>query len=133
MKTGTTVRDFPDIPLGGWSGTVIERDESWNPPSYLIAWDRYTREQMHPVYRKRCERDGLELESMWLDEVDIEPDTGEPAAIEPPTRILTRPLKPSNQEDRIRAIFGLSSDDPREFGGLDRFGSWDKKCFPADN
>jgi hypothetical protein len=37
---------------------------------------------MHPVYRKRCERDGLELESMWLGENDIEPDSGGPPVIE---------------------------------------------------
>jgi hypothetical protein len=111
VKTGTTVPDFPDIPLGGWSGRVIALNERSNPPTYLIEWDRCTLEQMHPVYRKRCERDGLGLESMWLDEDDIEPDTGEPAAIEQPTRIITRPLKLRNQDDRIRAIFGRTSDD----------------------
>ena len=27
---------------------------------------------MHPVYRKRCERDGLGLETMWLGEEDVD-------------------------------------------------------------
>jgi hypothetical protein len=112
VKTGTTVPDFPDIPLGGWSGTVIDVDERSNPPSYLIEWDRCTLNQMHPVYRKRCQRDGVRLESMWLDEDAVEPDTGEPVPIEQPTRIISRPLKMSNQDDRIRAICGLTSDDP---------------------
>jgi hypothetical protein len=112
VKKGRTVPEFPDIPLGGWSGTIMERDASLSPPDYLVEWDRYTLEQMHPVYHKRCQRDGLELESMWLDEDDIEPDTGAPAAIEQPARIFTRPLKPGDQNDRIRAIFGLTSDDP---------------------
>ena len=72
VKPGTTDPDFPDIPLGGWAGTISEVDERSAPPTYLIEWDRHTLDHMHPVYRKRCERDGLELESMWLGEDDIE-------------------------------------------------------------
>ena len=32
--------------------------------------------------------------------------------MEQPTQIVTRPLDKGNQDDRIRAIFGLTSDDP---------------------
>jgi hypothetical protein len=35
--------------------------------------------------RKRCERDSLELESMWLGENDIESDSGGPPIIEQPS------------------------------------------------
>jgi hypothetical protein len=49
---------------------------------------------------------------MWLREGDIEPDTGDPAAIEQPTTLRHRPLSHNNPDDRIRAIFGLTSDDP---------------------
>jgi hypothetical protein len=111
VKTGTTDPDFPDIPLGGWSGMVLEVNHRSNRTTYLIEWDQRTLEHMHPIYRKRCERDGLGLESMWLAEDDIEPDTGEPIPIEQPTPIITRPLKMSDQDDRIRAILGLTSDD----------------------
>ena len=79
VKPGTTVPDFEDIPLGGWAGTIREVDRQSNPPGYLIEWDKHTLDHMHPVYLKRCERDGLELESMWLGEDDIEPATGGPA------------------------------------------------------
>src|SRR5881275_1960154 len=112
VRHGVLDPDFPDIPLGGWAGTVKEVERAKGETTYLIAWDRATLKGMHPVYRKRCERDGLEVESMWLGEEDIEPDTGEPAPIEQPTRIITRPLKMSDQDDRIRAILGLTSDDP---------------------
>ena len=111
-RPGRTVPDFSDIPLGGWSGTISEVDHRSDPPTYRIEWDRRTLDGMHPVYRKRCERDGLDHENMWLDESDIEPDTGEPAAIEQPTNLLCRPLSKHDQDDRIRAIFGLTSDDP---------------------
>jgi hypothetical protein len=66
VKPGTTDPDFPDIPLGGWAGTIRDVDQRSAPPIYLIEWNQYTLDHMHPIYRKRCERDGLELESMWL-------------------------------------------------------------------
>jgi hypothetical protein len=112
VKPGTTDPNFPDIPLGGWAGTVEELDARSAPPTYLIAWDRHTLEHIHPVYRKRCERDGLEMEKMWLGEADLEPDAGSPAVIEQPTAIRTRPLDPKDQDDRVAAALGLTGDDP---------------------
>jgi len=67
---------------------------------------------MHPVYRKRCERDGFEMETMWLGEEDIEPDDGTPVPIEQPTSIVTKPLSEKDQDDRGRMAFGLTHDDP---------------------
>jgi hypothetical protein len=112
VKPGTTDPDFPDIPLGGWTGAIREVDQRSAPPTYLIEWDRHTLKHMHPVYRKRCERDGLELERMWLGEDDIEPDSGGPAVIEQPKKITTRPLNPKDEDDRVRIALGLTSDDP---------------------
>jgi hypothetical protein len=112
VKPGTTDPDFPDILLGGWAGTIREVDQRSTPPTYLIAWDRHTLGHKHPVFRKRCEPDGLDLESMWLGEDDIEPDTGEPAAVEQPTSIVTHPLSLKDQDDRVRMALGLTSDDP---------------------
>ena len=112
VKPGTTDPDFPDIPLGGWAGTIRDVDQRAAPPTYLIEWDRHTLDHMHPVYRKRCERDGLELESMWLGEDDIEADSGGPAVIEQPASIVARPLNEKHQDDRVRLALGLTSDDP---------------------
>jgi hypothetical protein len=112
VKPATTDPDFPDIPLGGWAGTIRDVDQRSAPPTYLIEWDKHTLDHMHPVYRKRCERDGLELESMWLGEDDIEPDSGAPAVIEQPTSIVTRPLNEKDEDDRVRIALGLTSDDP---------------------
>ena len=85
VKPGVIDPDFPDIPLGGWSGTVTEVEQADDQITYEIKWDKRTLNGMHPVYRKRCERDGLELETMWLGEEDIEPDDGTPVPIEQPT------------------------------------------------
>jgi hypothetical protein len=111
VKPGTTDPDFSDIPLGGWAGTIREVDPR-DPPTYLIEWNRHTLNQMHPVYRNRCDRDGLDWKSMWLGDEDLEPDTGEPAAIEQPTNIVTRPLNEQDEDDRVRMALGLTSDDP---------------------
>jgi hypothetical protein len=108
VKLGTIDPDFPDIPLGGWAGTIQKSE----PPAYLVNWNQHTLDQMNPVYRKRCERDELELEAMWLDENDLELDTGNIAKIEQPTTLVSLPLSPKVQDDRVRVIFGLTSDDP---------------------
>jgi hypothetical protein len=111
VKSGIRVPDFSDIPLGGWSGTITEVDAK-PPVTFLIKWDRRTLELMHPVYRKRCERDGFEMETMWLGEEDIEPDDGTPVPIEQPTQIKTPPLSEKDQDDRVRMALGLTHDDP---------------------
>ena len=67
---------------------------------------------MHPVYKKRCERDGFEFEEYWRNEEDVEPDPGGPLCIEQPKEITSKPLSPKDQDDRIRMVFGLTSDDP---------------------
>ena len=64
--------------MGGWAGTVKEVERAEGQTTYLIAWGRATLRGMHPVYKKRCERDGLELESMWLGDEDLEAATAPP-------------------------------------------------------
>ncbi len=52
------------------------------------------------------------LEEYWLGDDDLEADTGGPLNIEQPTEITAKPLSPKDQDDRIRMVFGLSSNDP---------------------
>jgi hypothetical protein len=112
VKHGVRDPDFPDIPLGGWAGTVKEVHQAKGETTLLVAWDRATLKDMHPIYKKRCERDGLELESMWLGDDDLEPHDGTPVPIEQPTTIVTRPLSEKDQDDRVRMALGLTHDDP---------------------
>lgn len=110
VRRGTRDPDFPDIPLGGWSGCV--REVGLRPePHYLIAWNEYTLANMHPVYRQRCDRDDLETESMWLRETDLEPLTGMQPSLEQPGDLKPRPLRLDNPADRVRAALGLTSDE----------------------
>jgi hypothetical protein len=112
VKRGVPDPNFPDIPLGGWAGTVEEVDRPEGETTVLVAWNRTTLRDMHPIYKKRCERDGLELESMWLGEEDLEPDDGAPVALEQPTSIVTSALSEDDEDDRIRMALGLTHDDP---------------------
>jgi calcium binding protein len=112
VKRGVRDPDFPDIPLGGWSGTIKGINRAAGEVIYLIEWDQNTLKNIHPVYRKRCERDGLEYETMALGESDLEPDDGTPVAIEQPTQIKTPPLSEKDQDDRVRMALGLTRDDP---------------------
>ena len=112
VRHGVRDPDFPDIPLGGWAGTVKEVHQAEGDTTVLVAWDRATLKGMHPIYKKRCERDGLELESMWLGEEDLEPDDVTPVAIEQPMCIVTESLSEKDQDDRVRMALGLTHDDP---------------------
>src|SRR5437763_1289474 len=75
VKPGTMDPDFADIPLGGWTGTILEVDEQSYPKTYLVKWNQDALDQMHPVYRKRCLRDELEMEYTWLVEDKLELDS----------------------------------------------------------
>ncbi len=111
VKSGVSDPDFPDMPLGGWSGTVTEIIEHEGQINCVFKLDNRTLTSIHPIYRRRCERDGLDFETMGLGEEDLELDDGTPVPIEQPTEIKTPPLSMDDQDDRIRAAFGLTHDD----------------------
>jgi len=110
-KPGVTDPDFPYISLGGWAGTILEIGDG-DLRTYLLAFNERTLKSIPPIYHKPCERLGFEADQIWLSEQELEPDNGEPVQIEQPTRIISEPLSMADQDDRIRMIFGLPSDDP---------------------
>jgi uncharacterized protein YodC (DUF2158 family) len=109
VKHGVKDEDYPDLPMGGWAGTIVKSDK---PGTYEIRWSQETLDRIHPVFKKRCERDGLIFEECGLGEDELEPDPGGPLDIEHPTEIKTKPLSSKDQDDRVRMVFGLTSDDP---------------------
>jgi len=54
----------------------------------------------------------MALEEYSLGDDDLEQDTGGPLEIEHPNEIATKPLSPKDQDDRVRMVFGLTSNDP---------------------
>ena len=111
VRPGVSDPDYDDLTIGGWTGTVAEI-QSGTPPTFLVGWSTETLKNQGTIYRNRCERDGLDSDEMWLEEGDLEPDTGGPVQIEQPSNVVTKPLSMDEQDDRIRAMFGLTSDDP---------------------
>jgi hypothetical protein len=109
VKHGVRDTDYPDIPLGGWAGTITE---VYKGGMYTIRWSKETLAAIHPVVRQRSEKDGTVLEEYWLGNDDLEPDNGSPLGIEQPTEITAKPLSPKDQDDRVRMVFGLTSNDP---------------------
>ena len=109
VKHGIMDTDYPDMPLGGWAGTIAKIHDNG---MYTVRWSRETLAAIHPVFKKRCEKDGLVLEQYFLSADDLEHDAGGPLNIEQPTAIITKPLSPKDQDDRIRMVFELTSNDP---------------------
>jgi hypothetical protein len=111
VKPGIKDADFPDMPVGGWAGTIAEVDAQSSPALYLVLWNQRTLDNMHPVYRKRCARDDLDYTSMWLGEKDIVLDDGAPPVIEQPGEIAPLALSAEDEDDPVRIALGLTADD----------------------
>jgi hypothetical protein len=109
--SGVSDPDYDDLTMGGWAGTIAEV-QNGTPPTLFVRWSKQTLKKQSSIYRKRCERDGFDGNEMWLAEGDLEPDIGGHVTIEQPNNVVTRPLSMSVQDDRIRAVFELTSDDP---------------------
>jgi uncharacterized protein YodC (DUF2158 family) len=87
VRQGVKGNDYPDMPLGGWAGTIAEVNKDG---IYTVRWSNETLTSIHPVFEKRCEKDGLEYEQYWLGADDLESDTGGPLEIEQPKKITTK-------------------------------------------
>ncbi len=108
VKRGVEDVDYTDMPLGGWAGTVTKIHGT---DTFTIRWTEETMKTIHPVFKNRCEIDGLDAEQYALTDEDLVPDTGGSLDIEHPTNITTRSLSPKDQDDRIRMVLGLTSND----------------------
>ena len=111
VKAGVVHELYPDIPLGGWVGRI--RRIGWlSPIGYAVHWTAETLEQAHPVLFTRSARDELQPHRHWFDEDQLAPAASEtPTGMEQPVQIVTRPLSEENPEDRIRMVFGLTTDE----------------------
>ena len=82
----------------------------------MFKLDDRTLASMHPIYRKRCDRDGLDFEIMSLCEEELELDDG---SLGPDraanARSRHRRCQMDDQDDRVRMVFGLTHDDPIPF------------------
>ncbi len=111
VRAGVVDPDFPDLPLSGWAGEIVDIERA-NPPVYLVEWTPETLQRITPVYSVRCDREGKDPRVTLLGGKDLVLDTGGPLVIAQPTRLRPAPLDKDDPQDRIRGIFKLTSDDP---------------------
>ncbi len=101
VKAGTTDPENPDLPIGLWCGDVEEVDDAETPPSYLVRWDERTCDFMPRIFINRCRAENLEIETMWLDEEQLEADNGEMLPLElPPDRSGLSSEEDDRNDDR---------------------------------
>lgn len=117
VKAGVRTSKFPDVCMEGWTGEVIA---AWPPneSSYVIVWSRETIAALPMVVREcfgvvwPCP---LDAPMLILGE-ELELDNDDPEAHPFRSPLPPVPAGPhlswNNQLDRIRAVFGLSSQEP---------------------
>jgi nitrate reductase NapE component len=108
VRQGVIDDEHLDMPLGGWAGTIARVDRRG---LCLVQWSPETLKSIHPICKKRCAIEGREWEEYWLPEHQLESDPGGPLVIQQPTQITPRPLSATTPGDRVRMVFGLTSDD----------------------
>ncbi len=96
VKQGVTDFDYPDMPLGGWVGTVMDVEEGGGT-TCLVRWSQETLQAMSPRYRDRCEQDGIDCEEKWLDQDDLETAPRTRPTVEQQTGAISR--RRSEQHD----------------------------------
>jgi hypothetical protein len=106
VRGGVRDPENPEQVIGHWCGTIEEVDADADPVGYLVRWDGRTREHMTPAFVHRCNLEKLEVESMWLDGPDLEPDDGANLPIE-----STPDFAPREPEARLRRIFDVRPED----------------------
>ncbi len=111
VRPGVVDADNPDIPFGGWVGTILDIEIGPRETKYLVEWSEETLAAVHPVFFRRCDRDDVEASEAWLEEAKLGPDPGTPLAIEQPTQLVPPPLDLDNPTDLARHILGVTSDD----------------------
>jgi hypothetical protein len=121
VKDGVRDPDFPDLDLGGWTATILDVNDESDPPTYELGWTDETRRRIDPVWRQRCEQEGLDFDTIWLAANDFEPDPTRPFEAPAAPRAAPADRRPAallEQERRIRAALGVPVD--REIPVVDR-------------
>jgi hypothetical protein len=109
VRRGVRHYDYPDLPIGGWTGAIVQIDLDGDGHDFRVDWSTATLENMHRVYIERCERDDMDETTMWLATDELEADDGTPATIEQPE--FPEWARHAGDE-QLAAIFGLGDDDP---------------------
>lgn len=72
VREGVTSPEFPEIPLSGWTGLVVEAQGKPPAVQVIIEWDDATMAAMPADYVSRCEAQQLYYKMACLNEADVE-------------------------------------------------------------
>lgn len=72
VSEGVHLPEFPDQPIEGWTGTVVEQRGRGAELQYIIEWDDATVTAMPQTYRDHCEQEGLYFKMACLPASDVE-------------------------------------------------------------
>jgi hypothetical protein len=113
VKAGSPHSTYPDLPMGGWSGTVerIERQKSSGRRRCWVHFFDSTVARLHPVYEDRERRDNdddCELWDNWVPQEQLEMGEAPPVNIEQPK---LPPWAERAGDRQIRGLFNLGPDE----------------------
>lgn len=71
-KPGVNAPEFPDVCIGGWTGTIIELTGKKAQLNCVVEWDEQTVERMPAAFLQGCEAKGMYHKMAFLSGTDIE-------------------------------------------------------------
>jgi hypothetical protein len=83
LKKGVFSRRSSGGSLAGWLGIVSQV----SGVNYLIHWNGATLEAVDSSYRQQCERDGVDFDTAWLREWELEAVPGAPSCCDRGERV----------------------------------------------
>jgi len=72
VKDGVHMPEFPELPIGGWKGMVLETSGSGSKTKVILEWDESTVALIPESYRSQCESQGLLFTMACLPASEIE-------------------------------------------------------------
>jgi hypothetical protein len=110
VRKGTLDPDFPEVPLGGWAGTV-RSIKPGHPPIYEVVLTQATLDAMPALYRQLCEAEDVAWDRIFLEGDELEPDSGGPLLLELPSPEAIQ-LSQMGAEGRVRLALGAPLEGP---------------------
>jgi hypothetical protein len=72
VRDGVLMPEFAELPIGGWSGRVVESTGSGDKLKYIVEWDAPTQDRIPDAYKQQCESQGLCTDMACLVAADVE-------------------------------------------------------------
>lgn len=73
VQAGVNMPEFDDLPIGGWTGTVLETSGSGAKMKVILEWDAATTARIPESYKSHCDSQGLLFTMACLPASQIQP------------------------------------------------------------